>query len=76
MNVQTATKPAQTVAQVLQEAAEAFAERDRLTIALRAADAQIMALCRAYDKAGGWRGIAPYHLRRACGTHGLLTQPE
>lgn len=57
---------------VLKEAAEALQEHERLRQAMRASDDRLRALCRQYDAASGYRGIAPHHLAQACKARGLL----
>lgn len=57
---------------LLQEAAEALQEHDRLKAAIRANEAHLRALCRQYDRASGTWGFQPHHLRRACEARGLL----
>lgn len=57
---------------VLLEASAALQEHDRLRAALRASEARLRVLCRQYDAASGYRGIAPHHLAQACKARGLL----
>lgn len=61
-----------TEADILQQAAEALRESDRLQQALKDNEATLRSLCRLYDKAGRTWGIQPYHLRRNCEARGLL----
>lgn len=64
--------PATPETDILQEAALALQERDKLQAALRASDSRLRALCRAYgDTARVW-GVAPYHLAQACKARGML----
>jgi len=57
---------------ILQDAAAALAEHDRLYSATRALDARIEALCREYGDAKRMYGYAPHHLRQTCTAQGLL----
>ena len=58
---------------ILQDAATALAEHDRLHSATRALDARIDALCREYGDAKRMYGYAPHHLRQTCTAQGLLS---
>ena len=66
-----ATSPRQE-RDILQEAATAMAEHDRLYSALRDLDERITALCREYGDCTRRWGYAPHHLRRAVEARGLL----
>jgi hypothetical protein len=57
---------------ILQKAAEALREADRLQQALKANEATLRALCRQYDKAARVWGFQPHHLRRCCEARGML----
>lgn len=57
---------------ILQAAAEALQEHERLRVALRASDDRLRALCRQYGQAAGVWGFAPHHLAQACKARGLL----
>ena len=57
---------------ILQAAAAALQEQERLRVALRALDEHLRTLCRQFDAASGTRGIQPYHLRHACEARGML----
>ena len=57
---------------ILQDAATAMTERDRLYTALRDLDERITALCREYGDCTRRWGYAPHHLRRAVEARGLL----
>lgn len=57
---------------ILEQAADALEEYERLRKALRNADDTLRTLCRQYDKAAGTTGFQPYHLRNACVARGLL----
>jgi hypothetical protein len=57
---------------ILQDAAAALAEHDRLHSATRALDARIEALCREYGDCTRRWGYAPHHLRQTCTAQGLL----
>jgi hypothetical protein len=59
--------------EILQDAAVALAEHDRLHSATRALDARIEALCREYGDATRRLGYAPHHLRQTCTAQGLLS---
>ena len=61
---------------ILQEAAHALAEQDRLRMQLRLLEDRVRRLCRQYDLASGTRGFAPYHLRNACEARGFLPIPR
>lgn len=61
-----------TEADVLQDAAEALQEHERLRVALRDSETRLRALCRQFDAASGSRGFAPHHLAQACKARGLL----
>ena len=58
---------------ILQDAAVALAEHDRLYSATRALDARIEALCREYGDCTRRLGYAPHHLRQTCAAQGLLS---
>jgi hypothetical protein len=58
---------------ILQDAAAALAEHDRLHSATRALDAHIAALCAEYGVATRRLGYAPHHLRQTCAAQGLLS---
>lgn len=58
---------------VLQEAAEALAEAERLRRAVKANEEHLRRLCRDYDSVSGTWGFQPHHLRRACEARGLLS---
>jgi len=60
-----------TVMGVLQMAADALAEQDRLRTALRVNDGRLTALCRLYDAVERTTGIQPHHLRTACEMRGV-----
>jgi hypothetical protein len=57
---------------ILQTAAEALQEHERLRLALRASDDRLRTLCRQYGHAAGVWGFAPHHLAQACKARGLL----
>ena len=57
---------------ILQDAAEALREHERLRQAMRDSDNRLRVLCRQYDLAAGTRGFAPHHLAQACKARGLL----
>ena len=57
---------------ILQDAAVALAEHDRLHSTARALDARIEALCAEYGVATRRWGYAPHHLRQTCAAQGLL----
>ena len=57
---------------ILQDAAIAMVEHDRLYGALRDLDERIGALCREYGDCTRRWGYAPHHLRRAVEARGLL----
>jgi hypothetical protein len=66
-----ATSPRQE-REILQDAAAALSELDRLHSAARAMDTRIEALCREFgDTTRRW-GYAPHHLRQVCAAQGLL----
>jgi hypothetical protein len=56
---------------VLQMAADALAEQERLRVAMRTNDARLTALCRLYDAVERTTGIQPHHLRTACEMRGV-----
>jgi len=58
---------------ILQDAAAALVEHDRLYSATRALDARIEALCREYGESKRMCGYAPHHLRQTCTAQGLLS---
>jgi hypothetical protein len=58
---------------ILQDAATALAEHDRLHSATRDLDARIEALCREYGDCTRRWGYAPHHLRQTCTAQGLLS---
>jgi hypothetical protein len=58
---------------ILQDAATALAEHDRLYSALRDLDERIGALCREYGDCTRRWAYAPHHLRRAVEARGLLS---
>ena len=57
---------------LLEQAAEALKEADRLRAALRDSDTRLRVLCRQYGQAAGVWGFAPHHLAQACKARGLL----
>lgn len=59
------------VMDVLQKAAEALAESDRLRVATRTNDARLTSLCRLYDAVERTKGIQPHHLKTACEMRGI-----
>jgi len=61
-----------TEADVLQEAATALQEHERLRVALRTSETRLRTLCRQFDAASGSTGFAPHHLAQACKARGLL----
>ena len=61
-----------TEADLLQEAAEALRDHERLRQALRDSDTRLRTLCRQYGLAAGVWGFAPHHLAQACRARGLL----
>jgi len=61
-----------TETDILNDAAAALAERDRMHSALQQQDARIAALCREYGDATRRWGYAPYHLRRAAQARGMM----
>jgi len=67
------TTPPRLERDILQDAAAALAEHDRLHSATRALDARIEALCAEYGVATRRWGYAPLHLRRAVEARGLLS---
>lgn len=69
MNTVTATRLERDI---LQDAATAMAEHDRLYGAMRDLDDRIEALCREYGDCTRRWGYAPHHLRRAVEARGLL----
>lgn len=66
------TAPPRLERDILQDAAAALAEHDRLHSTARALDARIEALCAEYGVATRRWGYAPRHLRNACTARGLL----
>ena len=71
MNATTA--PPRLERDILQDAATAMAEHDRLYSALRDLDERIGTLCREYGDCTRRWGYAPHHLRRAVEARGLLS---
>ena len=67
----TATSPRQE-REILQDAAEALSELDRLHSTVRAMDTRVEALCREFGDATRRLGYDPRHLRQACTAQGLL----
>jgi len=61
-----------TETDIVQAAAEALQEQERLRMEQRRLDAELRALCRQFDAAAGTTGCSPDHLRRACSTRGLI----
>ena len=70
MNI-TATSPRQE-REILQDAAEALSELDRLHSTARALDTRIEALCVEFGETKRMWGYAPHHLRQTCAAQGLL----
>ena len=58
---------------ILQDAAAALAEHDRLYGAMRDLDERINALCLEFGDCTRRWGYAPHHLRRAVEARGLLS---
>ena len=69
----TITAPPRLERDILQDAATAMVEHDRLYSALRDLDERIGALCREYGDCTRRWGYAPHHLRRAVEARGLLS---
>ena len=69
----TTTTPPRLERDILQDAAAAIAEHDRLHSAMRGLDERIAALCAEYGDATRRWGYAPLHLRRAVEARGLLS---
>jgi len=69
----TITAPPRQERDILQDAATALAEHDRLYGAMRDLDERIGALCREYGDCTRRWGYAPHHLRRAVEARGLLS---
>jgi hypothetical protein len=67
------TTPPRLERDILQDAAAAIAEHDRLHSATRALDARIEALCAEYGAVTRRWGYAPHHLRQTCAAQGLLS---
>ena len=67
-----ATSPRQE-RDILQDAAAALAEHDRLYSTTRVLDERIAALCREYGDVKRLYAFAPHHLRKICAAHGLLS---
>jgi hypothetical protein len=67
------TAPPRLERDILQDAAAAIAEHDRLHSALRDLDERITSLCREFGDATRRWGYAPQHLRRAVEARGLLS---
>jgi hypothetical protein len=67
------TTPPRLERDILQDAAAAIAEHDRLYSAMRGLDERITALCREYGDCTRRWGYAPLHLRRAVEARGLLS---
>ena len=57
---------------ILQDAAEALQEHERLRAALRDSETRLRVLCRQYGQAAGVWGFAPHHLAQACRARGLI----
>lgn len=66
-----ATSPRQE-RDILQDAAAALAEHDRLYGAMRDLDERINALCLEFGDCTRRWGYAPHHLRQTCTARGLL----
>jgi len=58
---------------ILQDAAAALAEHDRLYGAMRDLDERIGTLCREYGDVKRLYAFAPHHLRKICAAHGMLS---
>jgi len=58
--------------EILQKAAVAFEELDRVTARKRQLDEEIRSLCRQFDIAGRVWGFQPHNLRRACEASGII----
>lgn len=56
---------------VLQMAADALAEQERLRVAMRTNEVRLTSLCRLYDAVERTTGIQPHHLRTACEMRGV-----
>jgi hypothetical protein len=69
----TITAPPRLERDILQDAAAAIGEHDRLYSALRDLDERIGALCREYGDCTRRWAYAPRHLRNACTARGLLS---
>lgn len=60
-------------AEVLQRAADALREHDKLKAALRAQEARLSDVSRDYGNIYKIWGFRPEHLRQACVARGLIT---
>jgi hypothetical protein len=58
--------------EILQDAAAALSELDRLHSTVRAMDTRIEALCHEFGDVTRRLGYAPHHLRQVCAAQGLL----
>lgn len=57
---------------ILEDAAQELARHERMRLALRGSDIRLRTLCRQYEAATGYRGLAPHHLTQMCRARGLL----
>ena len=59
--------------EVLQRAAEALKQHDKLKAELRAQETHLSSVCRDYGAIYKVWGFRPEHMRLACAAHGLLS---
>ena len=60
-----------TETEILHRSATALAALDAAKRAFRAAESEVVRLCREYESANGARGLAPHHLAQACRARGI-----
>lgn len=57
--------------EILHRSAAALAAMDAAKRAMKAAEDEVRRMCREYEQANGCRGLAPFHLARACRARGI-----
>jgi hypothetical protein len=60
-----------TETEILHRSAVALAALDAAKRAFRAAESEVVRLCREYEQVNGCRGLAPFHLAQACRARGI-----
>jgi len=57
--------------EILHRSAIALAAMEAAKLAFKAAEIEVVRLCREYEQANGARGLAPHHLAQSCRARGI-----